>query len=99
MSRSPAGTLSSSGTSGCECPFSVMFTTLQSKGWKPTVHSYILQATASLPTKKIGSLDTLGQPNFPHLEPWQAKLAKITCPMGRQYIENRFQRQSASPGP
>src|SRR6266446_4723352 len=27
------------------------------------------------------------------------QLAKITCPTGRQYIENRFQRQSASPGP
>jgi hypothetical protein len=28
-----------------------------------------------------------------------SQLAKITCPTGRQYIENRFQRQSASPGP
>jgi hypothetical protein len=27
------------------------------------------------------------------------QLAKITCPTGRQYIENRFQRQSASPDP
>jgi len=28
-----------------------------------------------------------------------SQLAKITCPTGRQYIENRFQRQTASPGP
>jgi hypothetical protein len=28
-----------------------------------------------------------------------SQLAKITCPTGWQYIENRFQRQSASPGP
>src|SRR4029077_12817891 len=28
-----------------------------------------------------------------------SQLAKITCPTGRQYIESRFQRQSASPGP
>jgi hypothetical protein len=28
-----------------------------------------------------------------------SQLAKITCPTGRQYIEDRFQRQSASPGP
>src|SRR5882672_1648738 len=28
-----------------------------------------------------------------------SQLAKITCSTGRQYIENRFQRQSASPGP
>jgi hypothetical protein len=28
-----------------------------------------------------------------------SQLAKITCPTGRQYIENRFQRQSASPAP
>jgi hypothetical protein len=27
-----------------------------------------------------------------------SQLAKITCPTGRQYNENRFQRQSASPG-
>src|ERR1700720_2855178 len=27
------------------------------------------------------------------------QFAKIACPTGRQYIENRFQRQSASPGP
>jgi hypothetical protein len=27
-----------------------------------------------------------------------SQLAKITCPTGREYIENRFQRQSASPG-
>jgi len=26
-------------------------------------------------------------------------MAKITCTTGQQYIENRFQRQSASPGP
>ena len=28
-----------------------------------------------------------------------SQMAKITCPTGRQYIENRVQRQSASPGP
>src|ERR1700687_4196429 len=28
-----------------------------------------------------------------------SQLAKITCPTGRQYIENKFQRQSAPPGP
>jgi len=28
-----------------------------------------------------------------------SQLAKITCPTGRQYIQNRFQRQSASPAP
>jgi hypothetical protein len=28
-----------------------------------------------------------------------SQLAKITCPTGRQYIDNRFERPSASPGP
>jgi len=55
-------------------------------------------------------LTTSGLPGTNLLDEWigdlpliaevvASQLAKITCPTGRQYIENRFQRQSASPGP
>jgi len=55
------------------------------------------------------SLNTCRLPGTNLLDEWidlpltaevvASQLAKITCPTDRQYIENRFQRQSAAPGP
>jgi hypothetical protein len=64
--------------------------------------------TCALPLR--ASDTTLGLPGTNLLDEWigdlpliaelvASQLAKITCLTGRQYIENRFQRQSASPGP
>ena len=51
-----------------------------------------LQAGTNLLDEWIGDLPLIE-------EVVASQLAKITCATGRQYIENRFQRQSASPGP
>jgi hypothetical protein len=53
---------------------------------------YFLQAGTNLLDEWIDDLPLIA-------EVVASQLAKITCPTGRQYIESRFQRQSASPGP